>query len=205
MTRVRRRDYSKLTRNIKRIPTCFLHVCSNDPLESLQQRNKPGAFRRRTTTSRSRVGPRERLDPLCKQGKPYPSATSACRSSAEALILTLADRRALGTRSTPDSSCSWWHCGRRWCTLAQLKAIVGAADHCRKLARASKRVPLGPHVTTPAGMAYAPRWGAARPLSQRREILHQADIAGRFGMERWSDRVSLRWSYMRDATKCQGW
>ena len=121
MTRVRRRNYSKLTRNIKRIPTCFLHVCSNDPLESLQQRNKPGAFRRRTTTSRSRVGPRERLDPLCKQGKPYPSATSACRSSAEALILTLAVRRAPGTRSTPDSSCSWWHCGRRWCTLAQLK------------------------------------------------------------------------------------
>ena len=44
MTRVRRRDYSKLTKNIKRIPTCFLHVCSNDPLESLQQRNKPGCF-----------------------------------------------------------------------------------------------------------------------------------------------------------------
>ena len=42
-----------------------------------------GAFRRRTTTSRSRVEPRERLDPLCKQGKPCPSATSACRSSAE--------------------------------------------------------------------------------------------------------------------------
>ena len=26
MTRVRRRDYSKLTRNIKPIPTCFRHV-----------------------------------------------------------------------------------------------------------------------------------------------------------------------------------
>ena len=42
-----------------------------------------GAFRRRTTTSRSRVEPRERRDPLCKRGKPCPSATSACRSSAE--------------------------------------------------------------------------------------------------------------------------
>jgi hypothetical protein len=44
MTRVRRRDYSKLTRNIKRIPTCFRHVCSNDRWESLQQRNKTGCF-----------------------------------------------------------------------------------------------------------------------------------------------------------------
>src|SRR5215470_10753003 len=119
MARVQRRDYSKLTRNIKRIPTCFRHVCSNDPWESLQQRNN--AFRRRITTSRSRVEPRERLDPLCKQGEPCPSATSACRPSAEALVLTLAVRGALGTRWAPDSSCSSWHCGRRWCTLAQLK------------------------------------------------------------------------------------
>ena len=35
--------------------------------------------------------------------------------------------------------------------------------------------------------------GAARPLPQRREILHQADIAGPFGMEGRSDRFSLRW------------
>src|SRR5262245_59137188 len=95
-----------------------------------------GAFRRRTTTSRSRVEPRERLAPLCKQGEPCPSATSACRPSAEALVLTLAVRGALGTRWAPDSSCSWWHCGRRWCTLAQLK--TSAADHRGKLARASK-------------------------------------------------------------------
>jgi len=55
----------------------------------------------------------KRLDPLCKQGEPCPSATSACRSSAEALVLTLAVRGTRGTRWAPDLSCSWWHCGRR--------------------------------------------------------------------------------------------
>ena len=43
MTHVRGRDYSKLTRNIKRIPMRFRHVCSSDPWENLQ-RNKPGCF-----------------------------------------------------------------------------------------------------------------------------------------------------------------
>src|SRR5215470_18396297 len=78
----------------------------------------------------------------------------------------------------------------RWRSRGQ---AVGAADHRRKLARGSNRVPLGPHITTPAGIGYAAGWGAARPLPQRREILHQADIAGPFGMEGRSDRVSLRW------------
>jgi hypothetical protein len=64
MTRVRRRDYSKLTRNIKRMPTCFRHVCSNDPWESLQQRNKPGCFQASNNNGRSRVEPWGRLDPL---------------------------------------------------------------------------------------------------------------------------------------------
>jgi len=31
MTRIRCRDYSKLTRNIKRIPTRLRHVCCSDP------------------------------------------------------------------------------------------------------------------------------------------------------------------------------
>src|SRR6266566_4605148 len=82
---------------------------------------------------------------------------------------------------------------------------AGAADHRRKLARASKRVPLGPHVTTPAGTGYAARWGAARPLPQRREILHQADIAGPFGMEGRSDRLSLRWGIHARRHEVPGW
>src|SRR5215510_6990123 len=82
------------------------------PWEVSNSETNRGAFKRRTTTSRSRVEPRERLDPLCKRGKPCHSATSACRSSAEALVLTLTVRRALGTRSAPDSSCSWWQIER---------------------------------------------------------------------------------------------
>jgi len=83
MTRVRHRDYSKLTRNIKLIPTCFLHVCSNDPLESLQQRNKPGCFQASNNNEQVTGRAAGAARPLCKRGKPCPSATSACRSSAE--------------------------------------------------------------------------------------------------------------------------
>ena len=39
------------------------------------------------------------------------------------------------------------------------RQAVGAADHRRKLARASERVRPWPHVTTPAGMGCAARWG----------------------------------------------
>jgi hypothetical protein len=145
MTRVRRRDYSKLTRNIKRIPTCFLHVCSNDPLESLQQRNNPGAFRRRTTTSRSRVGPRERLDPLCKQGKPYPSATSACRSSAEALTLPRGANAnpslGLGVGFCHDDEGLRAHLVHLLASLTYLQALVGRARCFRGRATCAPTLP----------------------------------------------------------------
>jgi len=42
MTRVRRDNYRKLTRYIKRIPTCFRHVCSSYLKESLQSETNRG-------------------------------------------------------------------------------------------------------------------------------------------------------------------
>src|SRR2546429_8078291 len=65
----------------------------------------------------------------------------------------------LGTLPASDSSCSWWHCGRRWRTLPKLKTSCWRGRSSRKLARASERVRPWPHVTTPAGMGCAARWG----------------------------------------------
>ena len=83
MARVLRRDYSKLTRNLSGYRRVSAMFAPTIPGKVSNNETNQGVFRRRTTTSRSRVEPRERLDPLCKRGKPCPSATSACRSSAE--------------------------------------------------------------------------------------------------------------------------
>src|SRR5262249_12994084 len=87
---------------------------------------------RRTTTSRSWVETRERLDPLCKQGEPCLSATSACHSSAEARVLTLAVRGVPGTRPAPDSARVWRHYGRRERTLAKLRTSCWRSGSSQK-------------------------------------------------------------------------
>src|SRR5436305_1385763 len=95
MTRVRRRDYSKLTRNIKPIPTCFRHVLLQRSLGKSPTAKQTGVLsgveQQEQFTGRAAGAAR----PPCKQGEPCPSATSACRSSAEAPDPTLAIRGAL--------------------------------------------------------------------------------------------------------------
>ena len=65
MTRIRCCDYSKLTRNIKRIPTCLRHVCCSDPGGSLRQRKQPGCFQASNNNEQVTGSSRgEQLDPV---------------------------------------------------------------------------------------------------------------------------------------------
>jgi hypothetical protein len=62
-TRIRRRDYPKLTRFVKRIPTCLGHVCCTDLGEDSETNR--GFFRRQATNAKVMGTSRgERLVPL---------------------------------------------------------------------------------------------------------------------------------------------
>ena len=135
-----------------------------------------------------------------------PLATSACRPSAEALVLTLAVRGALGTRWAPDSSCSWWHCGRplvaRWRIEDKLLAQRIIEESWPELVSACR---LG------LTLQPQPEWDTPLDGALRARCLNGA----KFYIKLTSPAHSV-WkggptvfrcdgAYMRDAMKCRGW
>jgi hypothetical protein len=186
MTRVLRRDYSKLTRNLSGHRGGSGSFCSNDPLgKSPMAKQTRVCFQASKNNEQGHGSSRERLDPSANW------VSMAPRTFGLSFF-----RR--GAR--PNAGGSWRHRDAVGAGLVVLLGVLwtaqvhGAAEDKLLAQRIIAESWPAAASACRLGLTLQPQPEfAARALPQRREILHQADIAGPFGLEGRSDRFSLRW------------